>query len=52
MQCMDESKAPMIQLRREECMEWLVDYNECLHHEKEVNGKKHRRVACVSIACL
>ncbi|GLC43824.1 hypothetical protein PLESTM_001523300 [Pleodorina starrii] len=35
LKCMDESKAPMIQLRREECMEWLEDYNECLHREKE-----------------
>lgn len=26
----------MINLRREECMEWLEDYNECLHREKEV----------------
>jgi hypothetical protein len=34
---MDERKEPMIALRREHCLEWLEDYNECLHREKEVN---------------
>lgn len=33
---MDESKAPMIYLRRQECQEWIEDYNECLHRDKEV----------------
>jgi hypothetical protein len=33
---MDESKAPTVNQRKQECIEWLEDYNECLHHEKEV----------------
>lgn len=39
LQCMDESKAPMMELRRKECMEWLEDYNECLHRDKEVSSQ-------------
>lgn len=35
LKCMDESKAPTQGLRRKECIEYLEDYNECLHHEKE-----------------
>jgi hypothetical protein len=33
---MDERKEPMISLRREKCLEFLEDYNECLHRDKEV----------------
>lgn len=36
-QCLDESKAPMINMRKQECKEWLDDYNECLHHAKLVS---------------
>ncbi|PNH02432.1 NADH dehydrogenase [ubiquinone] iron-sulfur protein 5-B [Tetrabaena socialis] len=35
LKCMDEGTAPMISLRREQCMVSLEDYNECLHREKE-----------------
>ncbi len=40
----------MINLRREECMEWLEDYNECLHREKEVRCL--RWVGRCPAACL
>lgn len=33
-QCLDESKEPMMNLRKEACSVWLEDYNECLHHQK------------------
>lgn len=39
-QCLDESKAPMINMRKQECKEWLDDYNECLHHAKLVSGER------------
>lgn len=38
LQCVDESKAPTLNLRKSECREWLEDYNECLHHGKEVGA--------------
>lgn len=34
MKCLDESKAPMMDIRKQECKVWLEDYNECLHHQK------------------
>ena len=33
-QCLDESKEPMMNMRKETCSVWLEDYNECLHHQK------------------
>jgi hypothetical protein len=36
MQCLDESKAPMLSARKKECNDWIEDYQECLHHGKEV----------------
>lgn len=36
-QCLDESKAPMLDMRKKECQEWLEDYKECLHREKHVS---------------
>ncbi len=37
-QCMDESKATTLNLRKKECHEYVEDYNECLHHGKEVRA--------------
>lgn len=37
-QCLDESKAPMVNIRKQECKEWLEDYNECLHRQKQVRA--------------
>eukprot|EP00798_Chlamydomonas_sp_ICE-L_P031741 gene31741-6941_t len=48
---MDESKEPMMSLRKKECMEWLEDYNECLHRDKArlrdhlVERERRRQVA-------
>lgn len=35
-QCVDESKQPMMDMRKVECKVWLEDYNECLHRQKQV----------------
>ena len=37
LQCLDESKAPMVNMRKQECKEWLEDYTECLHRQKQVD---------------
>eukprot|EP00798_Chlamydomonas_sp_ICE-L_P032537 gene32537-17253_t len=51
LKCMDESKEPMMSLRKRECMDWLEDYNECLHRDKArlrdhlVERERRRQVA-------
>ena len=41
LQCLDESKAPMMNIRKQECKEWLDDYTECLHRQKQVRIGMH-----------
>ena len=43
LQCLDESKAPMMNIRKQECKEWLDDYTECLHRQKQV------RLECITV---
>mmetsp|Transcript_1266 Transcript_1266/g.2557 ORF Transcript_1266/g.2557 Transcript_1266/m.2557 type:complete len:81 (+) Transcript_1266:1-243(+) len=35
LKCLDESKLPMMNMRKEECKVFLEDYNECLHRQKQ-----------------
>eukprot|EP00195_Chlamydomonas_chlamydogama_P016906 CAMPEP_0202890474 /NCGR_PEP_ID=MMETSP1392-20130828/864_1 /ASSEMBLY_ACC=CAM_ASM_000868 /TAXON_ID=225041 /ORGANISM="Chlamydomonas chlamydogama, Strain SAG 11-48b" /LENGTH=83 /DNA_ID=CAMNT_0049574051 /DNA_START=141 /DNA_END=392 /DNA_ORIENTATION=+ len=35
LKCLDESTAPMLAMRKQECREYVEDYNECLHRDKQ-----------------
>jgi hypothetical protein len=49
---MDESKAPTVNQRKQECIEWLEDYNECLHHEKEVSRLASSAIAPIKLDAI
>ena len=36
----------MINIRKQECKEWLEDYNECLHRQKQVCARLNMRHGC------